>query len=183
MNDTPTLVQFNAGWERDGTSADGLPYYRQTIRIRMDRPPYLGIERVADESDIAEHPMPFQLFQKEQAARKQSYSEGYPLSMWPACNEAEFKMLTDRDITTVEQLAKFARDKRGAPTGMPAELQALADRAKKLLELQKGAAKYEDLLKDRDGRIEALEEQLKDAVVTIATQKSLIGTLQSRIAG
>ena len=179
MNDTPTLVQFNAGWERDGTSADGLPYYRQTIRIRMDRPPYLGVERVADEQDMAEHPMPFQLFQKEQAARKQSYSEGYPLSLWPSVNEAEFKMLVDRDITTVQQLAGLHKKN----PNMPSELKELAERAAKLLALQKGAPKFEEILRDRDGKIEALEEQVKDAMTTIATQRGELDRLRARIAG
>jgi hypothetical protein len=176
MNDTPTLVQFKSGWERDGTSEDGMPYYRANIIIRMDRPPYLSIQRVVDDNDIAEHPMPFQLFQKEQMARKQSYAEGYPLSMWPAVNEAEFKMLVDRDITTVQQLANLHKRVQG----LPAELVELSKRAAKLLELQKGAPKYEELLKDRDGRIEALEEQVKDAALTIASQKTLIDQLRLR---
>jgi hypothetical protein len=182
MSETPTLVQFKAGWERNGTGKDGLPIYRQTIIIRMDRPPYLSIERVADEDDIRSHPMPFELFQKEQAARSQSYSEGYPLSLWPAVSEAAFRMLVDRDITTVEQLAGLHRKGRGSDV-LPAELRELAERAVKLMELQKGAAKFEELLKDRDGRIEALEEQVKAASVTIAQQRTQIDQLRIRGAG
>lgn len=184
MADTPTLVRFKAGWERDGTGSDGLPLYKANILIRLDRPPYLSVERVATEEDIRDNPMPFQLFQKEQAARSQSYSEGYPLSLWPAVNEAEFKMLTDRDITTVEQLAGMHRDKRGqGDNTLPPEIKELAKRASKLLELQKGAAKFEELLKDRDGKIEALEEQVRDAVATIASQKTTIAALQTRSVG
>jgi hypothetical protein len=181
MNDTPTLVQFKSGWERFGTSADGLPYYRATIIIRLDRPPHLSVARVASEEDIHENPLPFQLFQKEQAARKQSYSEGYPISMWPAVNEAEFRMLSDRDVTTVEQLAKLHRTGRGSgENNLPAEIRELAERAVKLIDLQKGAGKYEELLRERDGRITAMEEQMQDALVTIATQKTLIEALQRR---
>jgi hypothetical protein len=176
MNDTPTLVQFKAGWEREGTGSDGLPLYKQTIRVRLDRPPYLSVERVATEEDIADHPVPFSLFQKEQIARKQSYSEGYPLSLWPAVNEAEFRMLVDRDITTVEQLAGLHKKH----STLPAELKELAERAAKLVALQKGAPKFEELLKEREGRIEALEEQVKDASLTIASQKSQIEQLQRR---
>lgn len=179
MNDTPTLVKFIAGWERDGTGSDGLPIYRSTIKIRLDRPPYLSVERVADESDIAEHPMPFQLFQKEQAARNQSYADGYPLSMWPAVGEAEFKMLVDRDINTVEQLAGLHK-KHNA---LPPELRELAERAVKLIALQKGAPKFEELLKERDGRIEALTEQVKEAMLTIATQQTELDRLRIRNAG
>src|SRR6187399_3096958 len=181
MNDTPTLVKFIAGWERDGTGSDGLPIYRSTIKIRLDRPPYLSVERVADESDMAEHPLPFQLFQKEQAARNQSYADGYPLSLWPAVNEAEFKMLVDRDITTVEQLAGLHRTSKGSGTNnLPSEIRDLAERAAKLVVLQKGAPKFEELLKERDSRIEALEEQVKDASQTIASLKTQIDTLRMR---
>jgi len=178
MSDAAALVQFKAGWERDGTGEDGLPIYRSTIIIRLDRPPYLSVERTASEEDFADHPLPFQLFQKEQAARKQSYSEGYPLSLWPAVGEAEFKMLVDRDITTVEQLAGLHKKH----STMPSELRDLAERASKLMALQKGAPKFEELLKDRDGKIEALTEQVKDAMITIATQKSELDRLRVRLA-
>ena len=181
MNDTPTLVMFEAGWERDGTGSDGLPLYRSNIIVRMDKPPYLSIERVATEDDIRDHPAQFQLFQKEQSARNQSYSEGYPLSLWPAVNEAEFKMLVDRDITTVEQLAGLHRTSKGSGTNnLPSEIRDLAERAAKLVVLQKGAPKFEELLKERDSRIEALEEQVKDASQTIASLKTQIDTLRMR---
>jgi hypothetical protein len=119
MSDVDALVQFKSGWERSGTGSDGLPLYRSNIIIRMDKPPYLSVERVASDQDFLDHPLPFQLYQKEQAAREASYAEGYPLSMWPAVNEAEFRMLADRDISTVEQLAGLV--KRGSSQqGLPA---------------------------------------------------------------
>jgi hypothetical protein len=178
MNDTPTLVQFKSGWERAGTGSDGLPLYNKKIIIRLDRPPLLSVERTADPADFAEYPMPFQLFQKEEEARKQSYATGYPLSLWPAVNEAEFKMLVDRDITTVEQLAGLHKTRN-----LPPEIQELAGRAVKLMELSKGAAKYEELLKERDGRIEALQEQVDDARKTIAAQRTEIDMLRIRGIG
>ena len=177
-DDTPTLVQFKTGWERAGTGKDGMPIYKSNIVIRKDRPPLLSIERIADQTDIDDNPIPFQLFRKEQAARNQSYSEGYPISLWPAVGEAEFRMLTDRDITTVEQLAGL-RDTRS----LPSELKELVDRAKKLMELQKGAAKYEELLKDRDARIAVLEEQVRDASLVIAQQRTEIEAIRFRSSG
>jgi len=181
MNDTPTLVRFETGWEVSGVGSDGLPLYKANILIRMDRPPYLSVQRVAEPEDFDNHPLPFQMYQKERDARTPSYAEGYPLCMWPAVNEAEFKMLTDRDITTVEQLAGLA--KRGAASNMPAEIRELAQRAAKLIELQKGAGKYEELLKARDGKIEALIEQVDEAARTIASQRTLIDTLKLRVNG
>jgi hypothetical protein len=104
--------------------------------------------------------------------------------MWPAVNEAEFRMLSDRDVTTVEQLAKLHRTAKGAgDSRLPAEIRELAERAHKLIELQKGTGKYEELLRDRDGQIAALKEQMQDAIVTIASQKTLIESLQMRGAG
>lgn len=178
MNDTPTLVRFISGWERAGIGKDGMPVYHQTIMIQLDRPPSLSVLRVADQNDFHDHPGPFNLFQKEQAARKESYSEGYPLCMWPAVNEAEFRMLIDRDITTVDQLAGL--HKKGDLRGAPPEIKELAARAAKLVDLQKGAPKYEDLLKDRDGRIEVLEEQVREASITIAQMRTQIDQLRIR---
>lgn len=175
MNDTPTLVMFKTGWERDGVSDDGLPYYRTNIVIRMDRPPLLSIERIADEQDFHDHPLPFQLFQKEQLARRQSYAEGYPLSMWPAVNEAEFKMLVDRDVTTLQQLAGL-RNARG----LPAELQELATRAKTLIQMQSSGAKFEVVITELKGQIEVLKEQVEDCMRTITAQKSMIEQLKLR---
>jgi hypothetical protein len=177
MSETPTLVRFYTGWEPAGSGTDGMPLYQENIMIRLDRPPYLSVVRVAEPNDFTEHPGPFELYQKEQAARKQSYAEGYPLALWPAINEAEFKMLADRDIVTVEQLAKLNIK------NLPPVLKELVGRAVQLMKLQGGAAKYEELLRDRDGRIAVLEEQVKDASQTIATQKSMIDSLRIKGAG
>jgi hypothetical protein len=176
MNDSPTLVQFKSGWERFGTGEDGLPYYRASVLIRLDRPPTLSVERVAEEEDFATYPLQHQLFQKEQAARSQSYAEGYPLCMWPAVKEAEFRMLVARDVTTVEQLAKLHK----RALGMPPELVELAARAQKLVELQSGAPKFEKLLSDRDGQIEALTEQVQAAAQTITSLQVMIDQLKIR---
>jgi hypothetical protein len=154
-----------------------MPLYKENIMVRLDRPPYLSVTRVSEPEDFANHPGPFEMYQKEQAARKQTYVEGYPLALWPAVNEAEFKMLADRDVVTVEQLAKLkSKD-------LPPVLKELADRAAHLVKLQTGAAKFEEILKDRDGRIEALEEQVKDASLTIASLKTQIDRLMVRGAG
>lgn len=179
MSDTPTLARFYTSWKHGGSGSDGLPIYYETIMIRLDRPPYLSVQREAEDVDFEDHHMAFEMFQKEQNARKVTLVEGYPLTLWPACTEPLFKMLADRDIHTVEQLAKVKK------ADMPAELKELAGRAAKLLELQKGPGKYEELLKDRDGRIKALEESLEDASKTIMGQKSLIESLKSnnRAAG
>src|SRR5262245_23516767 len=98
MNDTPTLVRFEAGWKLDGIGDDGLPLYISDIQIIASRPPWLGIKRSAEEADYSEHPGPFALFQKVQAARSTSFATGYPLCMWPACEPFEFQMLAERDI-------------------------------------------------------------------------------------
>jgi hypothetical protein len=177
MSDTPTLARFYTGWKHGGTANDGMPIYYETIMIRLDRPPYLSVQREAEEADFEDHAMSFEMFKKEQATRKVTLAEGYPLTLWPACTEPLFKMLADRDIHTVEQLAKMRKDT------MPPELKELADRAVKLMELQKGPGKYEDLLRARDGKIRALEETIEEHKKTIMGQQSLIEGLQKRNIG
>lgn len=174
MADTQTLSRFYSSWKMQGTGSDGMPLYYETIMIRLDRPPYLSVQREAEEQDFEDHKHAFEMFQKEQKGRKTSLAEGYPLVLWPACTEALFKMLADREVYTVEQLAKLPRK------DMPAEIKELAERAAALVKLQAGPAKYEELLRDRDGKIKALEESLEEATKTIMGQKSLIETLKLR---
>jgi hypothetical protein len=176
VSDTPTLARFYSGWKHGGTGEDGMPIYYEAIMIRLDRPPWLSVQREAEPSDFEDHRMAFEMFQKEQAARSVTLAEGYPLTLWPACNEAMFRMLAARDIHTVQQLAQRKKDT------MPAELKELAERAAKLVELQGKAGKYEELLRERDGRVKALEESLEEAQKTIMGQKSIIDTLKTKAA-
>jgi hypothetical protein len=180
MADTPTLVRFHMGWIDHGTGKDGLPLYANQLMIQLDRPPLLSLNRAATEEDIDEHPAPYALFQKEQKGRKAIEAQGYPLAMWPACTEAEFKMLAARDIYTVEQLARLAG--RKADTGMPPEIKELAERAAKLVTMQKDVGKFEALIRDKDGIIEALKEQVEEAMKTIAAQRATIESLRVRVA-
>lgn len=177
MADTPTLSRFYTGWKHGGTGKDGMPIYYETIMIRLDRPPYLSVQREAEPQDFEEHALAFEMYQKEQSARKVTLAEGYPLALWPACTEPLFRMLADRDIHTVEQLARYKK------ADMPAELRELADRAAALVKLQAGPGKYEELLRERDGKIKALEESLDEAGKTIMAQKSLIESLKSKAVG
>lgn len=180
MSDSPTLVRFTMGWVDQGTGPDGLPLYADQLMVEMDRPPYLSLRRPATEEDIEEYSGPYALFQKEQKGRHAIKAEGYPLSMWPACSEAEFKMLAARDVYTVEQLAKLGGRKTN--DGMPAEIKELADRAVKLVAMQKDVGKFEALIRDKDGQIEVLREQVEEAGKTIAAQKTLIDTLRLKVA-
>jgi hypothetical protein len=182
MNDTPTLVRFYSGWERDGAGPDGLPLFRETIRVRMDRPPYLSIEREAEDADIADHPGPYELYQKTCEGRKTIV--GYPLALWPACPPHIFQMLAVRDIHTVEQLAQLVAKRRRseAEKVMPPDIIEMADRAAKMIELQAKAGQYEEIVGNLQGQIDALKEGYDDALKTIAAQKTLIDTLKLKAA-
>jgi hypothetical protein len=168
------------GWTDQGLGRDGMPLYANQLMIQLDRPPLLSLNRPATEEDIEDHPGPYALFQKEQKGRKAIEAQGYPLVMWPACSEAEFKMLTARDIYTVEQLAKLSG--RKADTGMPAEIKELADRAAKLVAMQKDVGKFEVIIHGKDGIIEALTEQVGEAMKTIAAQQAQIDALKVKVA-
>jgi hypothetical protein len=182
MSDTPTLVRFSSGWERDGSGPDGLPLYRETVRVRMDRPPYLSLEREAEEADIADHPGPYELYQKTCAARKEIV--GYPLALWPACPPHIFQMCAVRDIHTVEQLAQTVAKKARASAlkTMPPEVIEIADRAVKMIELHGKAGQYEEIVTELQGQLEAVKEQMAEALSTISAQKSLIDTLRLKAA-
>ncbi len=176
--DTPALVRFYSGWERDGSGPDGLPCYRETIQIRLDRPPYLSVEREAGETDIANHPGPYELYQKTCEARKEIV--GYPLALWPACPPHIFQMCAVRDIHTVEQLAQIVSKKRRseAVKTMPPDIIEIADRAVKMIELQSKAGQYEEIVTNLQGQLDALREQLGEAAATISAQKTMIDTLK-----
>jgi hypothetical protein len=178
MSDTPTLVRFYSGWERDGNGPDGLPIFRETVRIRLDRPPYLSVEREAEEADISDHPQPYELYRKTCDARKEIV--GYPLVLWPACPSHIFQMCAVRDIHTVEQLAQLVSKKRrsDAVKTVPPDIIELADRAAKMIELQSKTGQYEELVTDMQNQIAVLKEQLEEAIVTISAQKTLIETLK-----
>jgi len=178
MSDTPTLVRFYSGWERDGNGPDGLPCYRETVRIRLDRPPYLSVEREAGEDDIANHPEPYALYKKTCDGRKAIV--GYPLALWPARAPHIFQMCAIRDIHTVEQLAQLVSKKRRAEAAkaMPPDIIEIADRAVKMIELQSKSGQYEELVTNLQGQVGALKEQIEEAVITISTQKTMIETLK-----
>ena len=182
MSDTPTLVRFYSGWQRDGDGPDGLPLFRETIRVRMDRPPYLGIDREAEEEDITDHPGPYELYQKTCAGRKTIV--GYPLALWPACPPHIFQMCAQRDIHTVEQLAQVVSGKRRAEAAktVPPDVIELADRAVKMIELHGKAGQYEEVVNSLQGQLDAVKEQFAEAIATIAAQKTLIDTLRLKAA-
>lgn len=182
MSDTPTLVRFYSGWERDGSGPDGLPLYRETVRVRMDRPPYLSIERVAEEADFTDHPGPYELYLKTREARKTIV--GYPLAMWPVCLPHIFQMCAARDIHTVEQLAQTVSGRRRAEAAktMPPDVLEVAERAVKMIELHGKAGQYEDIISNLEGQLAAVKEQFDEALSTISAQKTLIDTLRLKAA-
>lgn len=178
--ETQALIRFKEGWAEDGTGDDGLPRYRPTVRIVKSVPPLTQVEYEATQADFDDYPGPYQLFMKEQAARTQKPGEaGFPLALWPVVSVAQFKMLTDRDITTVEQLAKYAgrRD-----SSMPGDLVELADRARAMMAMSANVGKFEGQLRDRDGQIEVLKEQLKEAHASLSAANALVHTLKQRVA-
>lgn len=181
MSDTPTLVCFFTGWEHEGTGPDGLPMYRQTVRIRLDRPPYLSLERVATDEDINDHPKPYELYKKIEKARADTI--GYPLAMWPACLPHIFEMCAARDIHTVEQLAQLVSKKRRSETvkQVPADVIEAADRAARLIEMQGKAGQYEAIVTDLEGQLAAVREQLTEALATISAQKTLIDSMKIKM--
>ena len=180
MSETPTLVSFYEDWKMtDAVNDSGLPVYERAIFVRLSRPPYLEVTRPAEELDEMNYPEPYKLFEKEQRARA-PIADGFPLANWIVCTAADLKMLAGHDIYTIEQLAKLsgARD-----PGIPGAIRELADRAKRMVEMQKSTGQYEAIVTRQAGEIEALQETLQDARNTIAGLKARIDQLEMRDSG
>lgn len=175
--ESQAIVRFVAGWVEDGTSDNGLPLYRDSVQIIKSVPPYTQVQYEATEADYSEFPGPYQLFLKEQGARLQAPVEGgFPLALWPVISPAQFKTLAGRDISTIEQLARL-RD-----PALPGEFKELAERAKQMLALSTNIGKFEAMIRDRDGQIAVLVEQVGEMRATISAQNSLINTLKMTAA-
>jgi hypothetical protein len=179
--ESQALVRFAAGWAEDGISSDGLPSYRETVRVTKSVPPFTEVEYEATEQDFAENPGPYQRFLAEQGARvQQATHSGFPLALWPVVSPAQFKALTARGVTTIEQLMALAG--RRGDDGMPGEFKELAERAKQMLALSANLGKFEVIIRDRDGQIAALTEQVVEMRATISAQNSLINTMKMTAA-
>lgn len=181
MSDRPLMVLFENGWVEDGVDVDGLPRFRQTVRIILERPPLLSITREAEEQDFEDYPEAFKYFTKQNVANKPSDAslEGYPLSYWPVVSPSELKMCAGRDIYTVQQLAPYA--KRNVDKTPPAIVE-LAKRAAKMLELHGKVGKFEAMIGELTGERDILAGELQEARLTISTQNSIIATLKMRVA-
>src|SRR4030095_1621228 len=111
MSDNIALIRFVNDWVEDGVAEDGMPRYREAVKIIKAVPPLTELPpTLATEDDFEEFAGPYALFLKEQKAMKQAPGEtsGFPLALWTAVNAAELKMLAARDIFTIEQLARLA---------------------------------------------------------------------------
>ena len=183
MSDTPTLVRFSSGWERDGNGPDGLPLYRETIRVRMDRPPYLS-HRARSRGSRTSSTTPGPTRCTKRPARPAKQIVGYPLALWPACPPHIFQMCAVRDIHTVEQLAQLVSKKRRAEAvkTMPPDIIEIADRAVKMIELHGKAGQYEEIVTNLQGQLAAMKEQFDEAISTISAQKTLIDALRLKAA-
>lgn len=181
MSDTPTLVLFESGYAEDGIGDDGLPIYRETVIIQLDRPPLLSIRRTATEDDFDNYPQQFKLFTKQQAARKpgDATEDGYPLAFWSVPTASELKMCIDRDIVTVQQLAGLLKRDTGK---VPAQIIELARRAQKMIELSGKLGKFEKVITGLEREREVLQEQIKECHATISAQNAMIDTLKLRVA-
>src|SRR4029077_1909 len=128
------------------------------VRVRLHRPPLLSVDREAEGADILNHPQPYALYRKTEAARIDVH--GYPLALWPACLPHLFQMCAARDVHTVEQLAQLVSNTRRSEAAktMPPDILELADRAKKLIELQTKSGQYEELITDLQSQLDVLKE-------------------------
>lgn len=171
------LVKFHEGWEQDGVGKDGLPIYRPALRITLSKPPYLQVEREATDEDREAFGDAYRLFEKTHAVKTEV--RGYPLAMWPAISGAEFQMCAQRGIATVEQLAALA-GKKGLDA--PPQILEVAQRAKRMVELQKETGQYEARIHDLEAERDQLAAELKECLAQMSAQAALINNLRPKAA-
>ena len=179
MNDTPVLARFYIGFQEAGVGVDGMPLYEEIEKVILSRPPLLEVTRIVTDEEREDYAEPYKLFLKERAGKELRGAEGYPLAMWVAINEGDLKMCLARDIYTVEDLAKYANRK---PEQVPAQIIALAQRAKKMVELQKSTGRHEAKISELEGQIGALREQNNEFRAQLDAANTLIATLKARAA-
>lgn len=177
MSDNIALIRFVKDWVEDGVSEDGLPRYRDSVKIIKSVPPRTQVDYVATEAHFAEFPEEYAKFQKEQQAMKLTPTEGggFPLALWPVVTPAELKMLAARDLFTIEQLARLADH---GDSAMPGEIRELAVRAKQMTALSKEIGQFETLISSKDGEIAALKEQVGELRAMIAQRDAMILALR-----
>lgn len=178
---TQAFASFFDGYRQDGVSADGLPHFVPKLMITVSVPPYTMQTREADDEDIETYPDAHRQYEKQKKAQEVTQQEGFPLVLWPAASQAAIQMLSAREIYTVEQLAHLA-DKSKGKDAMPGELRELAQRAKAMIELSAELGQFEAKLRDRDGEIAALKEQVVELRATIQAQDGMLGALKARVA-
>ena len=176
-NATTAAVSFRRGWSGpEGVSSDGLPLYRETIRISKYVSARVAMEEEATEEDL-ENPQfrdAIEAFRREEMARDATIgNEGFPLVLWPACTPALFQMCARRNIITVEQLAALVGRKN-----LIAELAELADRAKQMVAHAKNIGKFEAIIRSKDGEIEALGEQVKELRMALAGRDEMMNQMR-----
>jgi septal ring factor EnvC (AmiA/AmiB activator) len=122
-------------------------------------------------------PDALRLYEKTKGAKVEV--NGYPLAIWPAISPAEFEMCAQRGIATVEQLAAIA-GKKGSDA--PAQIMEIAQRAKRMVELQKETGRYEALIHSLEAQVKALTAELSECHAQMSAQNSLINTLRPKAA-
>jgi len=183
MSDQAAFAKFEDGWEQDGVSKDGMPKFRPVLIIRLSKPPYLEVRREAGEDDIEHYSEPYKLYLKLKAGRDIDKVEGYPLALWSAITRAEFDQLIGHGIVTVEQLAKIGERKGAVAAKVPEPIMQLAQRAKRMIELQKSQGRYEAIINELTAERDQLNEQLRESHVALSAANALTNTLQMRLAG
>lgn len=179
MSDNIALIKFSQGFEPVGPGSDGLPWFAETVIITKTVHPYTQVSNRATEADFAEFPAQYEIFQKEQRARKQRPTEnGFPLALWPVISEAQLLILAARDILTIEQLAKIKVNDQA----IPGDIRELAERAKGMVQLSTSVGQFEVMVRERDGQIASLTEQVTELRNTIKVQDGTIAALRQKAA-
>ncbi len=177
MSNNIAAIKFVPGYVQDGLGKDGLPFYRDTVRIIKVVGSHTRVEYEATPADFDEFREEYAVFQKENVARlAKPTQDGFPLALWPVVTPAQLAMLAARDIFTIETLAKL----RTADPNLPGDLRELAERARTMQDLSNKIGKFEQMITERDGQIAALRDQVVELQSTVKAQDGTIANLRQR---
>lgn len=176
-SETPLLVVFSRGAQDTGEKSEaGMPIFESCVIVTLSRPPLLKVIRPATEEDFEQFDDAYKAFLKTEHARSPDV-QGYPLSMWPVIDAATLDILAGHDVFTVEKLATLNKRK-----DLPGNLQELAERAAKMIKMQAESGKYEEMILDRDRRIEALLEEVSSLKADLTRANRALGKLKEAVS-
>ena len=167
---SPNIVKFyKKPAAKPGSDETGETeyYMREHIEIVIPGDKTTLIRRGVKEQDKVTYAKQYEAFKKGE----EQNPDGYPLTLWPICTEAEQMVLKAHGIQTVEQLAQVPPDM--LPKGP--EILKLHGKAQEFMDVRESSIEINKL----QHKNKELEDQMSNQESTIAALKSQLDQLMA----